>query len=664
MSPAGRPEGEYRRAQPEAAPVSAGPVSPETLLAAAARRASPERKRAMKPKLLQALLGPVCLAAALALPTAQAIAQAAPPRPPNFVFVLLDDAGFSDLGSYGGEIDTPTIDALAASGVRFGNFHTAPNCEASRAMLHSGVDNHLAGMGALMPVIAESQKGKPGYEGYLSERVHSLGTLMRDGGYATYFAGKWNLGYGLERGPGARGWDRYLGLEQTGADNFEAKVWAPFNREAVWWQDGQRFRPPPDFYSSRAYAETLMRYIDEGRAGPAAGKPFFAMLSLQAVHSPLQAPRADIDKYAEVYRAGWETIRAERYQRQVAMGLMPAGLTLPRVPASLGFPGLRGDGAWASFSAAEQRELAHKMAAYAGMLDHADQQLGRLREHLRRIGELDRTVFVVMSDNGADFADTSRINLPFRAWYRLNFPAGAEGLGGPGSYVHYGPYWAEVSNTPLAQIKGSPGEGGMRVPFILSLPPALKRGIADGTIAPAFAWVTDVLPTLLDLAGIALPGDETGAADGAPRHRPSGKSLMPYLRGETDRVHAADEAIGFESLGAQALFKGDWKLQRMGSPYDGRWRLFNLRDDPTESRDLSAARPELLRQMLAEVQAYDRANGVVMPEAGYDPIKQLLRNNWPVLLKQLWLLPALLVVMLAAAVWLAARAVKRRRGRG
>ena len=582
-------------------------------------------------------------------------ADAAPPRQPNIVFVLLDDAGFSDLGSYGGEIATPTFDTLAKEGVRFSNFHTAATCEASRAMLHSGVDAHRAGMGALMPVIADNQKGKPGYEGYLSDQAHSLGTLMRDGGYATYFAGKWNLGYGLERSPGARGWDRYLGLEQTGADNFEAKVWAPFNAEAVWWQDGRRYQPPKDFYSSRAYADALMRYIDEGRSS---GKPFLAMLSLQAVHAPLQAPQADIERYAQRYQAGWDRIRAERYQRQVQMGLMPADLTLPRVPATLGFPHLRADAAWSSLGADEQRRMAQRMAVYAGMLDNADQQIGRLREHLRRIGELERTVFVVMSDNGADFTDVSQVNLPFRAWYRWNFPAGDDAMGGRGSFVHYGPYWAEVSNTPLAQIKGSPGEGGMRVPFILSLPPALKAGTADGRITPAFAWVTDVLPTLLDLAGIALP------ADAPDRHRPSGKSLLPHLRGDAERVHSADEAIGFESLGAQALFKGDWKLQRMGSPYDGQWRLFNLRDDPGESRDLTLARPEQTRQMLAEVQAYERAHGVVMPEAGYDPIRQLLRNNWPVLLKQLWLLPALLLGLLMLALWRVAVAITRWRRRG
>ena len=590
----------------------------------------------------------VAAAVLLAAGGAAAPAAAATATRPNIVFVLLDDAGFGDLGAFGGEIATPTMDALAAQGVRFTDFHTAPTCEASRAMLHSGVDNHLAGMGALMPVIAESQKGRPGYEGYLSEHAYSLGALMRDGGYATYFAGKWNLGYGLERSPGARGWDRYLGLEQTGADNFEAKVWAPFNTEAVWWQDGQRYTPPKDFYSSRTYTDTLIRYIDEGRAGNAAGKPFFAMLSLQAVHSPLQAPQADIDKYAKTYQVGWDAIRAQRYRHQVELGLMPPGLKMPRVPLSLGFPFMRADPAWTSLGAAEQRTFVRKMAVYAGMLDNADQQVGRLREHLRRIGELDNTVFVVMSDNGADFTDTSRINLPFRAWYRMTYPAGDDKMGGPGSYVHYGPYWAEVSNTPLALIKGSPGEGGMRVPFILSLPPALKGSIRDGSIVDAFAWGTDLLPTLLELGGIPLPGD---AYHGRKMHRPTGKSLLPYLRGEVASVHAADEPIGFESLGAQALYQGDWKIMRMGKPFDGKWRLYNLRDDPTESRDLSAAQPERMQRMLAEIEAYNHANGVVLPEPGYDPIRQLLRNNWPVLLKQLWWVLAIALVVLIGLVW-------------
>ena len=608
----------------------------------------------------QRLLAAAWVVAGLLLGThAAAAADAASLRKqPNIVFVLLDDAGFSDLGAFGGEIATPTFDTLAKEGVRFSNFHTAASCEASRAMLHSGVDAHRAGAGALTSVVADNQKGKPGYEGYLSDRAHSLGALMRDAGYATYFAGKWNLGHGLERSAGARGWDRYLSLEQTGADNYEARAWAPFETEAAWWQDGQRYTPPKDFFSSQTYVDTLIRYIDEGRAGAAKDKPFLAMLALQAVHSPLQAPQADIDKYAKVYQVGWDRIRAERYRRQVELGLMPAGLTMPRVPAALGFPHLRDNADWAALGADEQRAFAHKMAVYAGMLDNADQQVGRLREHLRAIGELDNTVFVVMSDNGADFTDLSRINGPFKAWYRWNFPAGDDKMGAPGSYVHYGPYWAEVSNTPLSLIKSSPGEGGLRVPFILSLPPAWKGTVKDGAIADAFAWGTDVLPTLLELGGIPLPGDEYR---GKPLHRPTGKSLLPYLRGETTQVHAPTEAIGFEALGAQALFQGDWKIMRMGAPFDGKWRLYNLRDDPTESRDLSAVQPERLQRMLAEVDAYNGANGVILPEPGYNPIKQLLRNNWPVLLQQLWMVVAAALLALAALVWGIVWAVRRLR---
>jgi arylsulfatase A-like enzyme len=300
--------------------------------------------------------------------SAEAPAQAAAGQRPNIVFVLIDDAGFSDFGAYGSEIATPNIDSLAKEGLRFSNFHTASTCEATRVMVQSGVDHHRAGAGTLSVVIADNQKGKPGYEGYLSDRVHSLGQLMRDGGYATYYSGKWNIGDGVERGPGARGWDRYMSLEQTGADNFEAKVYAPFNLEAVWWEDGKRADLPADFFSSKHYVDKLIQFIDEGRS---AGKPFMAMLSFQAVHSPLQAPQALIDKYLKLYDVGWEKIRAERYARQVETGLVPPGLELPRVAP---------EREWTRLSAEERLAAAKKMAVFAAMLDDADQQIGRLRE--------------------------------------------------------------------------------------------------------------------------------------------------------------------------------------------------------------------------------------------------------------------------------------------
>ena len=588
---------------------------------------------------LLALLGAACTA--LAAPTS----PAAPPDiaakgRPNIVFILIDDAGFSDFGAYGSEINTPNIDQIAKSGVRFTNFHTASTCESSRAMLHSGVDHHRAGAGTLKVVMADNQKGQPGYEGFLSNNVHSLGQLLKDGGYATYFAGKWNLGDGVELSPGARGWERYFSLEQTGADNYEAKVYAPFNMEAVWWEDGKRAQLPTDFFSNRNYVDKLIQFIDEGQGNQ---QPFFATLAFQAVHSPLQAPDVDINKYKDRYAAGWETIRSQRYQRQVEMGLMPAGLKLPQ--SALQRP-------WSSLSEKEQRLYAQKMAVFAGMLDNADQHIGRLREHLKKIGQLDNTVFIVMSDNGADAYELNRLNLPFRAWYAAHSALGIETLGQKGSYVHYGQDWAEVSNTPFASFKGTSFEGGMRVPFIVSYPDRIQ----PGSLTDQFAYATDFLPTVLDIAGIALPGDEYG---GKKLMRPTGASMMPFLEGRAPAIHPASHAVGFEGTGAEALYKGDYKISRNDTFGDGQWHLYNLRQDPTESVDLASAQPELFKALRAEYEVYLQQNGVIKPPAGYDPLRQLLKNNWQVLVRQmagvLTAAAVLLIVLLAGTIYGARR---------
>lgn len=549
---------------------------------------------------------------------------------PNIVFILIDDAGFSDFGSYGSEIATPNIDAIAREGVRFTNFHTASTCESSRTMLQSGVDNHLAGAGTLQVVIADNQRGKPGYEGYLSDRVHSLGQLMHDGGYATYYAGKWNIGAGVEHAPGARGWDRYLALENTGADNYEAKVYAPFNLEAVWWEDGHRAVLPPDFYSSRYYVDKMIRFVDDGRAN---GKPFFAMIAFQAVHSPLQAPNPYIAKYLSRYDVGWERIRAERYRREVALGIAPAGLTLPVAP---------GRRPWDTLTTEDQRTFAKKMAVYAGMLDAADEQVGRFRDHLQQIGALSNTVFMVMSDNGADAYDLSQLNIPFRIWYHVNDKLGYDSLGEPGSYVHYGQDWAEVSNTPFKLFKGTSAEGGMRVPFILDAPGRVK----GGAITNEFAYATDFLPTVLDLAGIAMPGE---TYRGQKLIRPTGFSMLPYLEGKAASIHPAGEAIGFEGTGGQALFQDGYKLMRNAfGADDGRWHLYRMADDWTESNDLAASDPGRVQALIRGVQRYNEVNGVVLPAAGYDPFRQLLRNNYPILLRQLG--PPLAAVLVGVVI--------------
>lgn len=561
----------------------------------------------------------------------------ATPARPNIVFVLLDDAGFSDFGAYGSEIRTPNIDAIARSGVRFTNFHTASTCESSRAMLHTGIDHHRAGAGTLRVVMADNQRGQPGYEGYLSDRAHSLGQLLHDGGYATYFAGKWNLGEGVERSPGAKGWDRYIGLEQTGADNYEAKVYAPLNLEAIWWEDGKRAQLPANFFSTRHYVDKIIQYIGEGKGN---GKPFFATVALQAVHSPLQAPEVDISRYRPMYERGWDSIRSERYRRQADMGLLPPGLQLPRAPNSRDWDGL---------SAEEKHLYAAKMAVFAGMLDNADQHIGRLRDFLRQTGQLDNTVFVVMSDNGADAYELNNLNLPFKLWYRANFALGIETLGQAGSYVHYGQDWAQVSNTPFNSFKGTSFEGGMRVPFIVSYPQRIK----PGATTDQFAYATDFLPTMLDLAGIPMPDDQY---QGKPLMRPTGTSMLPFLEGRSASIHPPGYTIGFEGTGAETLFRDGYKITRNVPPSgDGNWHLYRVSDDPTESVDLASAQPAILKSMQEEYTRYMRDNGVIKPPAGYDPLRQLLKNNWPVLMRQmigvLCIAIAALLTLIVVVLW-------------
>ena len=292
----------------------------------------------------------------------------------------------------------------------------------------------------------------------------------------------------------------------------------------------------------------MIQYVDEGRA---AGKPFFATIAFQAVHSPLPGAQGRHREVHGALRRRLGRIRDERYRRQVAMGLVPDGLEMP----------------WSRWRQGVERierrpatRYAKKMAVYAAMVDNADQQIGRFREHLKSIGQLDNTVFIVMSDNGADAYDLSQLNLPFRLWYGVDYSLGYETLGERGSYVHYGQDWAAVSNTPFSLFKGTSAEGGMRVPFIVRYP----GKVPGGRVTDQFAYVTDFLPTVLDIAGIALPGDEYR---GRKLHRPTGTSLLPSLEGKTPAAHGPSEVIGMESTGGQALFVGDYKWMRNGAPW-------------------------------------------------------------------------------------------------
>ncbi len=512
---------------------------------------------------------------------------------PNVIIFLIDDTGFADLGAYGSEIATPNIDALAASGIRFSNYHTPSTCSPTRSMLLTGVDNHLTGMGNMIEIMADNQWDQPGYEGYMSQDVVTVPTLLRDAGYNTYMAGKWHLGKTKDSLPVARGFERSIALMESGADNWEKKTYLPMYDYVHFYEGYEETELPEDFFSSDYYIDRIQEYIAADRSEQR--KPFFAYVSYQAQHYPHQAPQEYIDKYEGVYDVGWDVIRQQRYDRQVELGVMPAGLTLPPNPAAP---------AWDSLSDEERRVQAKKMAIYAGMLENLDAGVGRLMSYLAEIGEADNTLILFISDNGAD---NNEQDTAFPEWYAANFDLSYERMGLPGSYVNYGPGWAGVSGAPLFLFKASASEGGMRVPFIAAGP-----GVRSGVETDAFAYVSDVAPTILELAGVAHP---TGSYDGRDVHRISGKSMLGFLRGQSDQVHGPGDTVAYELAGSAAVFRDGYKLTKNNPPFGNKtWRLYRVVEDPVEANDLSEAEPQVLADLIAAYERYaEDVNLIAVP---------------------------------------------------
>ena len=573
-------------------------------------------------------------------------AAAAERKRPNIVILLADDWGFSDVGSFGGEIRTPHIDGLAKAGVRFSNFHVAGSCSPTRAMLQTGVSNHRAGLGNMPETIPPEHVGKPGYDTVLNDRVVTLASLFRDHGYRTYLTGKWHLGRTPGNMPTARGYDRAFSLADAGADNFEQRPIEGLYETADWTEDGKPATLPKDYYSSRFVVAKMIDYIERGRS---AGKPFFASINFLANHIPVQAPDAYIARYRAAYDGGWAAIRAARRDRAAALRIVPAGTPMVTMGSTRDWQALPPD---------ERAAQARAMAAYGGMAEAADAQVGRLVAHLRASGDYANTVFVFLSDNGAEPTDPMATFLG-RLNTRLHYDLKPASQGRPGSFTAIGPSWASAAAAPLRGYKFSAAEGGLRVPLIVAWPgnPAFRAG----TIASRFTYVTDIAPTLLALAGVAGPDDSYRGRQVEPM---TGESLLPLLTGEADSVHPDDRPIGYELSGNAAIFRGDYKLVKNLPPTGtGAWHLYDILRDPGETRDLAAAMPALFATMQADYAAFAARDGVLPMPAGYTAERQINANgfNRSVRPKLLRALPWLLVLIALPVGWALWR--RRRRAR-
>ncbi len=545
---------------------------------------------------MRELLGFALLIGVLLLSTGCATTTPASDDRPNLLLIVADDLAYTDLGVYGGEIGTPHLDALARGGVMFTDFYAASTCSPTRAMLLSGTDNHLAGLGTMAGDHVGGQLGAPGYETYLNFRVASLAELLRDAGYRTYLSGKWHLGVEDRVGPAARGFERSFALLGGGGGHFSDL--GLFPGSAQYRDDGRPVELPADFYSTRFYAERMIDYLDAGRVD---GRPFFGYLAFTAPHWPLQAPAASIERFRGRYDGGYDALHDSRMARLVELGLIDEDVE-PH-------PGVAGEPAWDELSASEQRLEARKMEIYAAMVHDLDTYVGRVVDHLKAIGEYENTFIFFLSDNGAEGHRVARVWPQVRDWIAECCDNSFDNLGGGDSYVDYGPMWARAGVGPFRMYKGFVNEGGIRVPAIASLP---GRAVA-GTVHRELATVMDVMPTLLELAGAAHPAEGGGRYRGREVLPMQGRSLWPVLTGEAASVHGDEPVVGWELFGRRAVRQGDWKLVWTTEPHGSAdWELFHLATDPGEIRDLSTVHPERKRALLELWDAYVIDNGVVV----------------------------------------------------
>ena len=511
---------------------------------------------------------------------------------PNILFILADDLGYSDIGVFGGEIPTPHLDALATSGMLLTNFYAGMTCSPTRAMLMSGMDNHQAGMGVQGRPTRENQKGQPGYEGYLNFRVASLADLMTDAGYNTYMTGKWHLGEEVETGPRARGFKRSF-VSLDGAAHLGGWDWR--GPQPANYRDGDTIvQVGPDWYTTRDYTQKMIEYIDQDRA---AGKPFFAYLAYTAPHWPLQAPQESIAKFKGMYDAGYEALYAQRFARQKQLGLVPAAAQ----------PGdnARFKPRWNALNAEQKQFEARRMEIYAAMVSDLDTYVGKIIDHLKQIGEYDNTFIMFMSDNGAEPGRRDLV-APIKDHVGKAYDHRLDNLGSATSYVMYGPNWASASATPFNRHKFTGFEGGVHVPAFVHFP----ASVAGGVRSDAMGTVMDLLPTFLGIAGAQHPGTTYRGKAVLP---PRGKSLLPLLYGQAQRVHGKDALFGWELLGHRSVRQGDWKLvwDQDASTAQRRWYLYDLSTDFAEQKDLSATNPAQLQRMQQIWERYDQEVGVI-----------------------------------------------------
>lgn len=489
---------------------------------------------------------------------------------PNILLILTDDLGFSDLGCYGSEISTPNLDQLAADGLRFTQFYNSARCCPSRASLLTGLYPHQAGIGLM-----DGDRETPGYRGYLKDECVTLAEVLGSEGYHTYLSGKWHVG---KRNPIERGFDDFYGMLGGFGSFWDENLYVrlPEGRP-------QRSYPKGEFYATDAITDHALDFIEESRQD---SQPYFLYLSYNAPHFPLQAPEKEIAKYEKLYEKGWDNIREERLKRMKELQIVDEDTELtPRAEYWDRDRKIHGTNpAWDTIDPDRKKDLVRRMAIYAAMVDRMDQNIGHVIENLHENNELDNTLIMFCSDNGADAEwdpwgfDNWKTTSNF-----LHRGKDLDHMGGPDSYHSYGSGWANACSTPLQLYKHYGHEGGISTPFIVHWPEEVSR---QGEIDHRPGHFIDFMATFVDITGAQYP-DEFKGNEILPME---GKSLMPAFKGESEETRT----LCFEHEGHCAIRQGKWKLVKVK---ERDWELYNIDEDRTEMNNLADDYPEFAAEL-------------------------------------------------------------------
>lgn len=531
---------------------------------------------------------------------------------PNVLVIMADDLGWSDIGPFGGEIHTPNLDMLATQGIRFTNFQVSPYSAPSRAMFLTGADPHQSGVGSLSELNTKEQIGQEGYMGKFNDKTLTLPQRLQQAGYETIMSGKWHLGKDDDHTPDKWGFDHSFAMLNGEANHFKRvdKQPSPDGKD-IYLLDGKAVDIPDDFYSSDSYADFMIKTIE---AKPN-DKPFFGYLAFTAPHSPLQAYPQDIAKYASYYHNGPQALADKRLARNKQLGLIGKAVKPHEL---LGVP------AWSSLSVEERLGQTRRMQIYAAMIDRMDYNIGRVIQTLRATNQLDNTVIVFLSDNGAAGASREGSG-KWGSWISQNRYGSLENMGKADSYVSTGPSWAQASMSPFALFKGFTTEGGIRSPLIMTGP-----GIAKNKIDGGYTNLKDLTPTILNLT-------RTSTQTPADKIAIEGQSIVKQLKAPNARTTGANNIDVLEMRGGRQVRMGDYKAllisnQPMGIKVDilrpQEWQLFNIVKDPGETNNLADKEPAILQQMIDAYDAYAKRVRVI----DISPVKTVA-NTMPTLIQ-------------------------------